>query len=145
MRYPHQGWWSLFVVLYLVLGHSAAFAAQTLRCESEGFTYKRCPADTDRGVRIVEQLSVATCRPGETWGYDRQGIWVDNGCAAAFVIGSRVTREDDSGHPPASPGRIIRCKSEEFTYNRCPTDVGGEVQLVRQLSRADCRQGETWG
>ena len=36
---------------------------------------------------LVDQLSRAGCWKGDTWGYDRRGIWVANGCRAVFRVG----------------------------------------------------------
>ena len=58
-------------------------------CESENNTRHRCSVDTDAGVRISRQLSRNDCVQGRTWGYDRRGIWVTNGCRAEFIIGGR--------------------------------------------------------
>jgi hypothetical protein len=41
---------------------------------------------TGGDVRLVRQLSETACRRGETWGFDRRGIWVDKGCAAEFAV-----------------------------------------------------------
>jgi hypothetical protein len=143
----HSGyvWSSLLAAFCCVLGYTFAFAAQTLRCESEGFEYKRCPIDAHGGVQLMEQLSDSACRQGETWGYDQHGIWVANGCAGAFLVGSRVARDNYMHDTPFAESLTIRCESEDFAYNRCPAEIHGDVQLMRQLSHADCRHGETWG
>ena len=46
-----------------------------------------CEVDT-RGmaVQLSRQISGSPCRQGETWGWDRRGIWVDRGCRAEFVL-----------------------------------------------------------
>lgn len=58
-------------------------------CESENNTRHRCTVDTDAGVRISRTLSRNECIEGRTWGYDRRGIWVTNGCRAEFWVGGR--------------------------------------------------------
>lgn len=52
-----------------------------------------CSIDTRDGVLIVRQRSEADCIYGRTWGYDRQGIWVDRGCRADFEVIDRRDRE----------------------------------------------------
>jgi len=69
--------------------YGASSAEETVRCESLDNGYKRCPADTRGEVQLLEQLSDTTCREGENWGYDRRGIWVDQGCRGEFVVSSR--------------------------------------------------------
>ncbi|WP_207791560.1 DUF3011 domain-containing protein [Sandaracinobacteroides saxicola] len=62
--------------------------AGTIACGSVNGAYHYCAADTGRGVQLQQQLSRAPCRQAESWGYDRRGVWVDNGCAATFLVGS---------------------------------------------------------
>jgi hypothetical protein len=57
-----------------------------IRCESEDHQFESCRADTRRGVEIYRQISRTPCRFRANWGYDRRGIWVDDGCAADFVV-----------------------------------------------------------
>lgn len=63
--------------------------AATLTCSSNGGRRNFCPADTSRGVRLIQQRSGSPCVQGSTWGFDRRGIWVDRGCRADFVLGGR--------------------------------------------------------
>jgi hypothetical protein len=62
-----------------------------VRCESHGNSYQRCPLDLRRhdGVRLVRQLSGADCYEGRSWGWTRDGIWVDRGCRADFMVERR--------------------------------------------------------
>ncbi|MCD9087284.1 DUF3011 domain-containing protein [Stenotrophomonas sp. SY1] len=55
-------------------------------CESKGEQRRECGVSVVRRVTLVEQLSSATCREGETWGWDAYGIWVDDGCRAEFSV-----------------------------------------------------------
>lgn len=73
-----------------------AIADQTVRCESREGRTQRCGVDTRGGVYLTRQLSSAGCWQGDTWGYDRRGIWVSNGCRAEFRVGS------DGGHHSSS-------------------------------------------
>ena len=60
---------------------------RTITCKSEHFQYNRCPVYRGRGrVRLGRQLSDTSCVRGSSWGVDRDGIWVNNGCAAEFEI-----------------------------------------------------------
>jgi hypothetical protein len=61
-----------------------------VRCESSGNSYRFCSADIRRGsVRIVRQLSSASCRQGDGWGWRPDGIWVNRGCRADFIVDRR--------------------------------------------------------
>lgn len=75
-----------------------AHAERTITCESYKGRYRYCQVDTRGGVRLIRQISNAECRQGRTWGYDRGGIWVDNGCSAKFALrdlGGRYNHDDD--------------------------------------------------
>ena len=71
----------------LILCSGAALLGQSVvSCSSDDMKRHYCDADTRGGVRLVKQHSDAACREGETWGYDRRGIWVDRGCRADFEV-----------------------------------------------------------
>jgi hypothetical protein len=59
--------------------------AYTVTCEANGNRRQYCGADTSGGVRMLR--GNGACREGDTWGYDRRGIWVDRGCRAEFEVG----------------------------------------------------------
>jgi len=59
----------------------------TVTCESEGHDRKRCPLNIGRAnVEIRRQLSKSNCRFGNDWDYDRNAIYVWNGCRAVFSV-----------------------------------------------------------
>lgn len=62
-----------------------------VRCESRDFNYNMCQVDTGRGSRvwIENQLSNTRCVEGRNWGWNRAGVWVDQGCAAIFIVDRR--------------------------------------------------------
>ncbi|MFN3842192.1 MAG: DUF3011 domain-containing protein [Rehaibacterium terrae] len=56
-------------------------------CESHRGRTQWCDAPLGRGgVRLVEQYSRAACIEGRTWGWDRRGIWVADGCRGEFAV-----------------------------------------------------------
>jgi hypothetical protein len=56
----------------------------TVTCVSDG-RLRTCAWDARRGSpRLIERLSYNRCDQGRDWGYDRSGLWVDNGCRARF-------------------------------------------------------------
>lgn len=65
-----------------------ARAQSTITCESSGGQYRACPVDTSGGVTLSRQLSREGCWQGDSWGYDRNRIWVNRGCRAEFRVGS---------------------------------------------------------
>ena len=59
---------------------------RTLRCESQDNRMRRCSTTVDRSVQLQRRLSDSPCIQGSTWGWDRNGIWVDRGCRADFLV-----------------------------------------------------------
>ena len=106
-------------------------------CASDDGKRNRCPVDTSRGVRLVRQRSGSPCNLGATWGYDRNGIWVDRGCRADFEIGQA------GWQPPAA--QTIYCPSDDGKRRYCKADTSRGVRIIRQRSDADCIYQRTWG
>ena len=71
-------------------GPEAALPRLTITCESEASTRQTCPADTSQGVVLVRSTGSAACLLGKTWGYDDKSIWVSDGCAGMFLVGSQI-------------------------------------------------------
>ncbi len=117
---------------------------QTVVCESQNGRYARCNVPW-RDARIVQQISGSACVRGQTWGFDRGGIWVTQGCRARFAPAGW----GGGWYPP--PGWDHRfevsCGSPQYRYYFCQVDVGrrGYVRLIRQNSNAACIEGRTWG
>ncbi|RDZ28579.1 DUF3011 domain-containing protein [Lysobacter silvisoli] len=91
---------SSILILGLVapLAGPAHAAGQTVRCESGNGQYQSCPVDTRGGVTLSRQLSSSGCWQNDTWGYDRNRIWVTNGCRAEFYVGEgQSSGRDNSG------------------------------------------------
>lgn len=82
--------------LGLSLGFAAPAAAEEIRCGSRPGASNYCNADTSRGVELVYQHSAYACYYDDTWGYDRSGIWVANGCSATFRIGKKDKGKGDT-------------------------------------------------
>lgn len=57
---------------------------QLLRCESNDGRVRRCAAPVYRGVELVRQLSRTACVQGRSWGWERGGVWVSQGCRGEF-------------------------------------------------------------
>jgi hypothetical protein len=107
-------------------------------CESRDREYQLCRVNTRGDVRMVRQISQRPCTARRTWGFQRDGIWVTEGCRAEFEVGyADVSWEGDD--------RRITCESNDRKYTRCRVWTYGNVRLVRQLSDTRCQQGRTWG
>jgi len=121
-------------------------------CESRKGRHERCPVRTENRVRLVRQFSGAPCVEGRTWGYDRDEVWVEDGCRAEFAVGRGPSRKgggrpsrDDEGPAPVGAKRVVNCQSPERRYQRCPMRTEGRVELLRQYSSAGCVEGRSWG
>lgn len=57
-------------------------------CGSPQYRYYFCQVDVGaRGrVQLQRQNSSSRCIEGQTWGWNRAGIWVDKGCGAQFMV-----------------------------------------------------------
>ncbi len=128
-------------------------------CASNDFKRHYCNVDTRYGVTLVKQNSGSPCIQGQTWGYDRQGTWVDRGCRAAFVLGAGYRPPPpppgngyypppgNGYYPPPGPPQsgTITCSSNNMNRNFCSAYTGRGVRLVNQRSGSPCVLGQTWG
>ena len=121
---------------------------RNVTCASDDGKRHLCRVDTSRGVTMTNQRSGSPCIQGQTWGWDRRGIWVDRGCRADFFLG----RPPGPGGPrpggPGGPGYgnvTITCSSNNGKRNYCPVNTGRSVALTNQRSGSPCIQGQTWG
>lgn len=74
-------------ILAMALTAANVAADDSVRCESRHGRYQYCAADvTNRIVRVNQVYSKTDCRQGRNWGYDRHGVWVDQGCDALFDL-----------------------------------------------------------
>ncbi|OBU70474.1 hypothetical protein A9K58_00545 [Stenotrophomonas maltophilia] len=59
---------------------------EVIACHSNDRRQEYCEARIRRGVRLIRQDSRSACIEGQTWGWDRRGIWVSGGCRAQFQV-----------------------------------------------------------
>ncbi|HZH44571.1 MAG TPA: DUF3011 domain-containing protein [Lysobacter sp.] len=123
---PHGGGWG-------------GGGGEVVRCESRDGRWMHCDANTRGGVRLLRQLSSSRCIEGQTWGYDRRGVWVAGGCRADF----RIRGGGWGGRDEAV--QRVRCESGDGRSRFCQANTRGGVRLVRQLSRSPCVEGRSWG
>jgi hypothetical protein len=59
-------------------------------CQSRDYNQAFCPSGTPIArAWLVDQRSDAACIQGQTWGWQRNGIWVDKGCSGSFSFEPR--------------------------------------------------------
>src|SRR5438477_4828478 len=73
------------------------FAQFSLTCASEDGRRHYCPADTRAGVSLQRQRSKSACTQGTTWGFDQNGVWVERGCRADFLVNKPPSVRDTYG------------------------------------------------
>lgn len=116
------------------------FGGDVLRCASQDEQTIRCPADTRGGVRLVRRTSGKPCVEGTSWGADRGGVWVSQGCSADFVLG-----RGGSGADSRTGARVIKCESVGGRWNHCAAKTEAGVALAQQLSKQPCLRNQSWG
>lgn len=131
---------------------------EVFSCESHNHDQEYCDVGGHGGVVLVNQLSRSPCIEGQTWGQDRRGVWVSDGCRAEFALGGgrgwggRRHGDDryDQGLPDPYPARgggayTVRCESRNHDYTFCSVPIRGSVDIERQLSDSYCEYEDTWG
>jgi hypothetical protein len=91
------------IAVLVALTATDAFA-ERVRCGSRDYRYAFCstPGRVVSG-RIARRYSKRPCLQNYTWGWQRDGIWVDDGCDADFDVvlrGSGGSRPPLPGPPP---------------------------------------------
>jgi len=116
-----------------------------VRCESVNNRQQSC-ATRWRDAVIVRQLSSTRCVEGQNWGSRDGMVWVSNGCRADFGPGPGRGgwNGGNGGNGGAGNGASVRCESDDNRQRVCRTDWR-RATLVRQLSRAQCVEGRSWG
>lgn len=59
---------------------------QLIDCDSNDRRQRRCGITIRQDARLVRQKSGSPCIEGQTWGWNRDGVWVSNGCRAQFQV-----------------------------------------------------------
>lgn len=156
----------LAVFSFLLPADAHARSGDRIRCDSRDFRDNYCPVYGGAQVYLHRQRSRAQCIQGVSWGFDGRGVWVSQGCHGEFGLrGGRAGvsstqrqydhryqqrgyRDDyrDRGHysDDRFRGAVIRCESNEGRTRYCGV-YRGQIDLARQLSRASCVYGRSWG
>ncbi len=77
---------TLFTGLSLTIPAPVLANERHITCGSINYGYNYCRVYTGGRVRIGHQISHKACVQGDSWGYDSQGVWVDKGCRADFIV-----------------------------------------------------------
>lgn len=130
--------------------------SQRIRCESRDYRPAQCNVPGTVDARIIRTLG-GRCIEGQTWGYNRDGVYVNNGCRAEFDV--RTTNYGGGypgggypgggypggGYPSGGYGQLITCESRDYRPARCAANTQGGVRIQRVIGGSPCRQNQTWG
>ena len=135
-------WVYLILSLATLLCLPISASAPQVSCDSRDYQQEFCPAGvTITRAWILVQRSRSPCIEGQTWGYQNNGIWVNQGCQGDFGF------QGVGGPPPGRPGaNRVTCESRNYQQQVCPT--GQQITgawVIDQRSSAPCIQGRTWG
>lgn len=123
----------LLLASAVLLACATSMHAQIWPCESSS-GYRECRIGSGGVIRLVMEMSDRRCFEGVSWG-TRQGgvVWVDKGCRATFTADN------------AEPTTRIICESLNDARAVCSATTSKGVFLTRQLSKAECFEGVSWG
>lgn len=138
-------------VLAALVGVGLAGAAATapaqvrVQCESRDYRYQFCPLGGGvDAVWLIQQRSRSACIEGQSWGWDRRGVWVDRGCDGVFE--AQASRPAPLPGPAPDRGYVVSCESRNYQYEFCTVpDTIVHAQIVAQRSQSACIEGRTWG
>jgi hypothetical protein len=116
-----------------------------VRCESRDYNQIYCDVDIRGGVRLANQLSSSPCVEGRTWGADRRGLWVRDGCRGEFEVGRGGGWGGGLPIDDGYRGQTVLCESRDNRYRHCPAGIRRGAELVRQLSDSSCIFNRSWG
>lgn len=128
-------------------GNGGGHDGRTVRCDSNDNRYRQCAIE-GRRVALVRQYSKSPCIEGRTWGVGRGFVWVNDGCRAEFASGSGGGwgGGDWNGHGPGwGAGQTLYCGSDDHRQRRCNVTIRRAARLTRQMSKAACIEGRSWG
>jgi hypothetical protein len=123
-------------LLYLLLSltFATSLLAQKASCDGT-LSYRECRIGSSGNVMLTYEMSTGRCFEGISWGTRSPGVvWVSGGCRAMFEVPKEGALTN-----------VILCESQDGDRKFCRADVKPGVTLLRQLSRADCDEGKSWG
>lgn len=77
---------SVLALIFAALASSSAYA-DNVRCKSKDYKYNFCSVGGPISyVTVRDRHSDRPCIQGQTWGWQKSGIWVNHGCDAEFEV-----------------------------------------------------------
>jgi hypothetical protein len=110
-----------FIAIAAVCLSAPVHAAQ-VTCESTNRQRVECDMNTQGEARMVQRLSKAACVEGQTYGFNRNSVWVEGGCRAVFAEDPQYAGGGRSQAPARSNGpadeQIAACDAVEDRYGQ---------------------------
>jgi hypothetical protein len=129
---------------------------ETFSCQSVDGQRRFCRVDSSRGpIQMSRQLGDVRCTEGQNWGIENDGVWVDRGCRAEFMI-MPPPPPPPPIHARIEPGTILTVRTNErisesradgriFTgtvdqdvigkHGRLAIPRGSDVELIVRVAR----------
>jgi hypothetical protein len=86
------------IALFVMTGALAlAQDNNVITCSSNDGQLHSCRVNSDQPIHFIRQRSDAQCVEGQSYGINRGGVWVTNGCRADFGVGDNY-RADNNGY-----------------------------------------------
>jgi hypothetical protein len=97
MRLRIRSLMGLIALIVLTGAMAMAQNGNIITCSSNDGQLHSCRVDSNQQIQFVRQRSDAQCIEGQTYGINRGGVWVTNGCRADFAIGN-TDQAYNNGH-----------------------------------------------
>ena len=123
---------------------SGGAIGQIVQCGGPQEHEYHCPADTRRGVTLLQETGRERCIRGYSWDYENGEIWVDVGCAGEFALASRAPIAWQDEEVPRGK-YLLSCAADTSQPTYCVELPQASAELVRQTSDARCIEGKSWG
>ena len=78
----------------LIAEEKDSAASSSIPCHSDAGERQHCPANTAAGVILLSDPPSTNCILGKTWGYDDEGVWVEDGCSGYFMVNQAGAETD---------------------------------------------------
>jgi hypothetical protein len=148
---PSQG-----VVLSKQLSSEGCWQNETWGTDAKGiWVSDRCRAEFlvagSKSTTAAATTAGSTSAKEEKKGGGKKKALIGSVATAAVVGAIAAAGDDDDdddndrGYSYGGDGDIVKCESSKDRRTTCPVGANTHVELVRQLSEADCRRGSTWG
>jgi hypothetical protein len=114
-----------------VFRHSNSLAAETpvaampqvILCIAQGAEQEHCSAEVSGDDLLVPPTGEGPCLLGKSWGYDDEGVWVEEGCGDEFELGGELRTGPTKGQPPATDAAVAGAN--------CAGTARGDTEVTR--------------